>query len=306
MARTVLFILLFIGMSGIGSQSYAQAPVLPDIIAASDKGVNVISWTCQYDGIKSIAVQRSSDSVFNYITIGYVRDLRKGQQAFIDGHPQAGDNWYRLYIGFSSDLTWYSNNIKVHIDSMTLLNKAVIPPNDSLQKYASNVQIQPQDVIASSLEPTFAPPADNTRYNNTPARPMGSPNKNATVRSTNSNYNNNNTNTPTTTAPKPAPKLNLNIPDNDNVGQYTYIKSRHVFTNPFTGHVTLELPEDDRKIYSIQFFKQGDERTPVLDVPRLRKTKVVIDKRNFQGKGVYKFILMQGTDKLEEGYISIF
>jgi len=304
MARTVLFIFLFIGLSGIGFKANAQPPVLPDIIAASDQGVNVISWTCQYDGIKSIAVQRSSDSVFNYITIGYVKDLRKGQQAFIDGHPQAGDNWYRLYIGFSSDLTWYSNNIKVHIDSMTLLNKAVIPPNDSLQKYAANVQIQPQDVIASSLEPTLAPPADNTRYNNAPAKPMASPNKNAVVRSTDNNrYNNNNNNN---TAPKPAPKLNLNIPDNDNVGQYTYIKSRHVFTNPFTGHVTLELPEDDRKIYSIQFFKQGDERTPVLDVPRLRQTKVVIDKRNFQGKGVYKFVLMQGNDKLEEGFISIF
>ncbi|MCB9045936.1 MAG: hypothetical protein H6550_07335 [Chitinophagales bacterium] len=302
MSRTVSFILLFIGFSLLGNKAIAQPPVLPDIIAASDKGVNVISWTCQYDGIKSIAVQRSSDSVFNYITIGYVKDLKKGQQAFIDGHPQAGDNWYRLYIGFSSDLTWYSNNIKVFIDSATLLNKSVIPPNDSLQKYAANVQIAPQDVIASSLEP-MAPPtpvtnntnnntANNNGYNNT--RPM-------TARS--NNYSNN---TNTAPAPKPTPKLNLNIPSNDDVGQYTYIKSRHVFTNPFTGHVTLELPEDDRKIYAIQFFKQGDESNPVLDIPRLRKTKVIIDKRNFQSKGVYKFILKEGSDKLEEGYISIF
>ncbi|MCB0697851.1 MAG: hypothetical protein KDC07_10830, partial [Chitinophagaceae bacterium] len=202
----------------------------------------------------------------------------------------------------SSDLTWYSNNIKVFIDSATLLNKSVIPPNDSLQKYAANVQIAPQDVIASSLEP-MAPPtpvtnntnnntANNNGYNNT--RPM-------TARS--NNYSNN---TNTAPAPKPTPKLNLNIPSNDDVGQYTYIKSRHVFTNPFTGHVTLELPEDDRKIYAIQFFKQGDESNPVLDIPRLRKTKVIIDKRNFQSKGVYKFILKEGSDKLEEGYISIF
>lgn len=281
MGRTVFFILLSIVLSGIGYQSYAQAPVLPDIIAASDKGVNVISWTCQYEGIKSISVQRSSDSVFNYVTIGYVKDLRKGQQAFIDGHPKAGDNWYRLYIGFSSDLTWYSNNIKVYIDSATLLNKSVIPPNDSLQQYASNVQISPEDVIASSLEATNA---SNAAMSNI-SRPT---------------INNN------VVAPKTAPKLNLNIPSSDEPGQYTYIKSRHVFTNPFTGHVTLELPEDDRKIYAIQFFKQGDERTPVLDVPRLRKNKVIIDKRNFQSKGVYKFILKQGDEKIEEGYISIF
>lgn len=285
MARSVFCILLFLLVAG---NTYAQAPVLPDIAVASDKGVNVLSWTCQYDGIRSIAVQRSSDSVFNYTTVGYVRNLKKGQQAFIDGHPQAGDNWYRLYIGFSSDLTWYSNTVKVHIDSATLLNKSVIPPNDSLQKYASSINLKPEDIIATSNDAPSAP-VSTPAYNPGTVTPAARP---AT--------------TGGTVAARPAPKLDLNIPKNDEVNQYTYVKSRYVFTNPFTGHVTLELPEDSRKIYAIQFFKQGDERTPVLDVPRLRKNKVVIDKRNFQGKGVYKFILYEGTNKMDEGYISIF
>lgn len=258
----------------IGVPAMAQPPELPDIIAASDKGVNVISWTCQYDGIKSISVQRSSDSVFNYSTIGYVKDLKKGPQAFIDGHPQAGNNWYRLYIGFSSDLTWYSNTIKIYIDSATLLSKSVIPPNDSLQKYASSVKIDPGDIIASSAQQA----AENTVA----------------------------TSTGTTTPATNKPKLNLNLPKEDEVSQFTYVKSQHVFTNPFTGHVALELPDDMREPYAIKFFKQGDEKTPVLDIPRIRKNKVIIDKHNFQGKGVYKFILYKGTKKIEEGYISIF
>lgn len=285
MARFIFFSFLFVLAAGY---TFAQAPVLPDIAIASDKGVNVLSWTCQYDGIRSIAVQRSSDSVFNYITVGYVRNLKKGQQAFIDGHPQAGDNWYRLYIGFSSDLTWYSNTVKVHIDSATLLNKSVIPPNDSLQKYASSINLKPEDIIATSNDAPSAPVS-------TPAYNPGTVTPAARPATTGGNV-----------AARPAPKLDLNIPKNDEVNQYTYVKSRYVFTNPFTGHVTLELPEDSRKIYAIQFFKQGDERTPVLDVPRLRKNKVVIDKRNFQGKGVYKFILYEGTNKMDEGYISIF
>lgn len=285
MARFVFFSFLFVLAAGY---TFAQAPVLPDIAIASDKGVNVLSWTCQYDGIRSIAVQRSSDSVFNYTTVGYVRNLKKGQQAFIDGHPQAGDNWYRLYIGFSSDLTWYSNTVKVHIDSATLLSKSVIPPNDSLQKYASSINLKPEDIIATSNDVPSAP-VSTPVYNPGTVTPAARP---AT--------------TGGTVAARPAPKLDLNIPKNDEVNQYTYVKSRYVFTNPFTGHVTLELPEDSRKIYAIQFFKQGDERTPVLDVPRLRKNKVVIDKRNFQGKGVYKFILYEGTNKMDEGYISIF
>lgn len=277
--RFILLILLIAGFSAQG-QTIAEPPVLPDIIAATDKGVNVISWTCQYDGIKSIAVQRSQDSVFNYKTVGYVKITRKGRQAFIDGHPDAGDNWYRLYIAFNSDLTWYSNNIKIHIDSNILLEKGVIPPNDSLQQYASNVKITREDIIASSQETTAIAnasiAADRPSINN---------------RSIEANK---------------APKLNLNIPKAEQGNQMSYIKSRYVFTNPFTGHVTLELPKDSRKVYSIQFFKQNDPRTPVLDVPRLRESDVVIDKRNFQGKGVYKFILKQSGENIEEGYISIY
>lgn len=296
MLRSALYrfiILSFLIGSAYGVQ--AQAPQLPDIIAASDKGVNVLSWDCQYEGLKSIAVQRSSDSVFNYKTVGFVKNLKKGQQAFIDGHPQAGNNWYRLYIAFSSDLTWYSNTIKVYIDSATLLAKSVIPPNDSLQKYASSVQISPEDVIASSTAPPPSSPAAAAAANNANSAPT-------TViagRTVATNITNNNT-----AAPKP--KLNLNLPKDEDVNQFTYIKSKHVFTNPFTGHVALELPDDLREPYAIKFFKQGDERTPVLDIPRIRKTKVIIDKHNFQGKGVYKFILFKGPNKLEEGYISIF
>lgn len=288
MSKSVLFRFIILALFiASGSAVKAQPPVLPDIIAATDKGVNVISWTCQYDGIKSIAVQRSSDSVFNYTTVGYVKNLKKGTQAFIDGHPNAGSNWYRLYIAFSSDLTWYSNNIKVSIDSATLLEKGVIPPNDSLQKYASSVKIDPADIIASSL--------DNNNSSSTTTGTTG-----------NTTINTGTTATATTNPTKSTPKLNLDIPMGEENNQMTYIKSRHVFTNPFTGHVTLELPQDTRQVFSIDFYKQGDERTPVLSIPRLRKTNVIIDKRNFQGKGVYKFILNQGTDKLEEGYISIY
>lgn len=286
MFRTVLNSVLISFFSILtASQAYAQTepPVLPDVIAASDKGINVISWTCQYDGIKTIAVQRSADSVFNYSTIGYVKNLKKGTQAFIDGHPQPGANWYRLYIAFSSDLTWYSNNIKVVVDSATILEKGVIPPNDSLQKHASTVQINPEDIIASTLEPA-APTVGNVSVAGRPN--ISSPAVGGNITS--------------------SPKLNLNLPKDDEVNQFTYVKSRHVFTNPFTGHVTLELPDDMREPYAIKFYKQGDERNAVLDIPRIRKSKVIIDKHNFQGKGMYKFVLFKGTVQIEEGYISIF
>src|SRR3569832_952559 len=102
------FCLLGFLLSFIVTTSFAQ-PVLPDIFGVTQKGVNILSWVSQYDGVKSSAVQRSSDSVYNFATIGYVKNLKKGNQGFIDGHPTPGTNWYRLYIVFSTDLTWYSN-----------------------------------------------------------------------------------------------------------------------------------------------------------------------------------------------------
>lgn len=261
-------------------------PVLPDVVGASSKGINVLSWTCQYSGLKSIAVQRSGDSVFNYVTIGYVSDLKQGVQSFIDGHPNPGDNWYRLYIAFSSDLTWYSNRIKIHIDSATLLEKGVIPPNDSLQKYAATIKIDENDVIASSFE---------TESNSSTPATGSSTNVSATT---------------TTDETKPVYKeksnLSINIPKDDATAQMAYVKSKYVFTNPFTGHVTLELPLNTRSTYAIKFYTQNNSNTPVLDIPRIRQKQVIIDKRNFNKKGIYKFVLYEGYSKMDEGYITIY
>lgn len=283
---SIIILCLFLGSSN-GLLAQNTLPQLPDMIASSDKGINVLSWMCQYEGLTSIAVQRSDDSVFNYVTIGYVKNLRKGVQAFIDGHPKPGDNWYRLYIAFSSDLTWYSNRIKINIDSATLLEKGVIPPNEELQKYASSVNLKPGDVIA------------NTKEKDIPTSTMATGNMSTINNSRDHTY------TPKT---KPKPDLQLNIPSEETSGQMAYIKSRYVFTNPFTGHVTLELPADTRLVYSIKFFKQNEPQNPILEVPRLREKKVIIDKHNFQEKGIYKFELYEGQwkTKMDEGYITIY
>lgn len=214
-------------------------PLLPDMASMMEKGMNVVTWTAQYDGIKSIAVQRSADSIYNYVTIGYVKNLKKGIQGFIDGHPLPGNNWYRLYIVFNSDLTWYSNRVNMPVDSATLAKQThVLPPNDSLQK------------LLNSLSLTNA------------------------------------------------------IADPSSISAYTYVKSQYVFTNPFTGHINMELPDFKNHQYAIKFFDQKNKQ--ILEVPRVPESPVVIDKRNFQRKGVYKFELYKDKQKMETGYITIY
>lgn len=237
-------------------------PVLPDIVGVTEKGINVLSWTNQYDGLKSIAVQRSQDSVFNYTTLGYIKDLKKGTQAFIDGHPMPGDNWYRLYIIFNSDLTWYSNRFNLVVDSLDIAQKGVIPPNDSLQKLASSVKVEP-----SAPEIGVPKTRDDSLKNL-------------------------------------VKKLKISIPSAEAFSAYTYIRSKYVYTNPFTGHVNMELPKPNTKPYVLQFF--DGEKKKVLEMRGITRSPLIIDKRNFQKKGVYKFELSQDSTLVEKGMITIY
>lgn len=280
------YFLLILSFTLLSFTTLAQ-PILPDIAGASEKGINVLSWTCQYDGIKSIAVQRSADSVYNYSTVGYVKNLKKGLQAFIDGHPAPGKNWYRLYIVFNSDLTWYSNRLNLVVDSADIRNKRVLPPNDSLQKLAANIKIEARPV--TSERPVTSTSATGTTTSGTTT----------TTTTTTS------TSAPASTSPAVAPRIVLTIPDDGSeIEGVSYIKSQHVFTNPFTGHVNLELEDYNRHHYSVNFYNDKEKR--VLEIPRVTEPQIIIDKRNFQRKGIYKFELRQDRKVLETGYITIY
>lgn len=218
----------------------AQA-VLPDIQSQTQKGINILSWVCQYEGIKSIAVQRSADSIYNFATIGYVKNLKKGVQGYVDGHPLPGKNFYRLYIAFNSDLTWYSNRIKVYIDSSQLMEKSVLPPNDSLQKMLGSMVSEGGTSINTSAITT-----------------------------------------------------------------YTYTRSQYVFTNPFTGHINVELPDNTafQDVFSLKFFNQDNAK--IFEVPKVSEQSVILDKRNFQRKGLYKFELLKNSKVIESGFVTIY
>jgi hypothetical protein len=248
-------------------------PILPEMTGATDKGINVLSWICQYDGIKSIAVQRSSDSIFNYVTVGYVKNLKKGPQAFIDGHPAPGANWYRLYIVFNSDLTWNSNRFRLDVDSAAIIAKGVLPPNDSLQKLAARVKVDSTIVKRGNIVTT-----------------IDSGSKAYTVDSL--------------MADVPKLLISISIPDPDEIDAYSYLKSQYVFTNPFTGHVTLDIPNAAKHHYSVTFF--NNENKQIMEIPKVTAPQVIIDKRNFQKKGLYKFELREDRKKLESGYITIY
>jgi len=247
--RSFLFSLLI-----VFSFTAAQAqPLLPEVTIASNNGINFLSWSCQYDGIRSIAVQRSPDSVFNWTVIGFVNNIKKGPQAYIDGHPRPGKNFYRLEIVFNSDLHWFSNTVQLFIDSSALQNQPVLPPNDSLQ----------HNVAALLKSGVMA-----------------------------------------TAGPNDSVAVKVSIPETKDAQAFSFPRSQYVFTNPFTGHINVELGALGGHKYSLEFF--NDKNKMVLEIPRISEPTVIIDKRNFQRKGLYKFQLYKDKELMETGYVTLY
>lgn len=254
--------------------------MLPDMASVTQNGINILTWTCQYDGVKSIAVQRSSDSNLNYITIGYVKDVKKGVQYYLDGHAKAGANWYRVKLVFGSDLSWTSNRIKIVVDSAQVAKGRILPSNDSLQGLASKFSTKKVEVTDSA---TGKVGKKTVIINSTVTGKTKDTSQAGSVLK---------------------PVLTLEIPDIENVNAYTYIKSQYVFTNPFTGHVNIEIADAKTAKYSLEFFDNKNKM--ILEVPKIAEPNVILDKRNFQKVGMYKFELYKEKVKLETGYITIY
>ncbi len=222
--------LLFFSLRGIAQ------PVLPEISVITNEGINILSWNNPYEnGIKSIAVQRSADSNYNFSTIGFAANLKKGVQSYIDAHPMAGKNWYRLIILFNSDMDWKSNLGHVIVDSAAIANRKPLLPDDSLQKLI----LQAGNAAAI--------------------------NDLATV---------------------------------------TYPKSQYVFTNPFTGNINIEIEDAIKESYLLIFYSTDDKE--VLRIPRVNDRVVILDKRNFQTSGLFKFKLFKNKEEFDKGYITIY
>ncbi|MCW3121741.1 MAG: hypothetical protein JWQ38_1233 [Flavipsychrobacter sp.] len=300
-AERFVFILLFLCT---GMRTTAQ-PTLPDIAASADKGIVVISWNCQYSNIKLIAVLRSADSVSNYTTIGNVKNLNKGLQAFVDGHPAAGKNYYKLSIVFKSGLNWRSNHCSISIDRSLLESSLKLPSNDSLQhftvteeKTAPNKTAQQNNTGAGNAEQKNTP--QNTPTTEVPKHKISVsfdegvielPDiKNAIVKDTIKPL-----------LPKHKVVISFGEPE-ENIS--VNIKSQYIFADATTGHVNMFLPDDVNKTgYSVKFYNAQNKM--IFEVPRIKAPKIIIDKRNFQGKGTYKFVLRKDGLELETGFVTL-
>jgi hypothetical protein len=243
---------------------HAQFPDLPGVHIVTVNTQNVLKWNSTYDGLEFIAIQRSKDSIRNFTTIGKLPKPKKGHLFYTDTKPMPGRNFYRLQISFGGDVEWYSNVCAATVDSALL---AVAMANaaklDSINR-------------ATNPLPTSKPIA-NTNTNTSPATTNTTP-------------------TPVNNEPPPPPPPPKPVP-------FYYTPSTQVFSNPYTGHITIQLSDAADKKYKLFFYDQ--DKKEVLRVTRIQESLLILDKNNFNRRGVYSFTLFNGTETVEQGYVTI-
>lgn len=146
----VKFLNLFTLLACIAITGNAQKQ-LPELELITEQAENLLSWYCQFDGVKAISVQRSSDSVRNFTTIGMLNNPKKGNQFYRDLHPVVGKNYYRLSIEFGSDLEWFSNTYKCVIDSASFM-KAILEKTKLAEQKAAELRLLEQATAAKKIQ----------------------------------------------------------------------------------------------------------------------------------------------------------
>ena len=262
-----VFLVWFIPVSTWGQ------PLLPSVRSEVHDGVVQLSWTSQYDGIKSIGVKRSTDSTGNYKSIGELRSPQKGVQQFEDNSPESGSNYYKLNITFTSGLNWTSNTCSVHISSTTAESRGIYSAGlvSDLLPDSQSVAVKPGSI------------ADHVGIRSEQG------NVDAIILLDHRQF------------IRPKVLISYEEVDFDNC---SFIIPKHIRIEPETGHVSASIPDDYRtRQYSITFYNMSGSEA--LVIPQLNASVSIIDYRNFRAKGRYKFVLRKDGVEMEGLFIKI-
>ena len=121
------------------------------------------------------------------------------------------------------------------------------------------------------------------------SKPIANTNTNTSPATTNTTPTPVNNEPPPPPPPKPVP--------------FYYTPSTQVFSNTYTGHIIIQLSDAADKKYKLFFYDQ--DKKEVLRVTRIQQPMLILDKNNFNRRGVYSFTLFNGTETVEQGYVTI-
>lgn len=147
MRRLQFIFFLFLILTGAGS--FAQ-DTLPKITVRNISNKVIVSWKNSYGAnISNINIQRSYDSIKNFITIGSVLEPMNRENGFVDSKVLNPNMFYRVFVAFEGGRYVFSKSYRPTSESIT---ETQVPPVVTVEEY------KPEENIPST-PPSIAPGA---------------------------------------------------------------------------------------------------------------------------------------------------
>lgn len=146
------FFLLIVG-SGLVAQD-----TLPKITVKKVSNKIIISWKTNYGAnISTINIQRSSDSLRNFTTIGSVLEPMNRENGYIDTKAPGLNMFYRVFVAFEGGTYVFSKSYRPVIDTALVGKSDVLPlpigiKPDSIK--TDSVKVKPLPVIPKGFVPS--------------------------------------------------------------------------------------------------------------------------------------------------------
>ena len=119
MRFVILFLLLLMSKSAI----VLGQDTLPRVSVINFNKNIVISWNNPYTSLTNINIQRSSDSLKDFKTIGTVLDVKNKTNGFVDSKPLTGHLFYRLFLSFEGGMYIFTKSSRPMIDTSKVIQK---------------------------------------------------------------------------------------------------------------------------------------------------------------------------------------
>ena len=151
MLKTIFVGILFCTL--ISGKVLAQ-DTLPKISVILYNGKAIISWKNTYTiQISNINIQRSTDSIKKFVTIGSVLNPMNEENGYVDNKMPTGKIFYRVFIAFEGGNYLFSKSYVPTLDTAKRTNKEIIEFENEMiikQRAEFKLEITPNKKITLS------------------------------------------------------------------------------------------------------------------------------------------------------------
>ncbi len=260
MQKKLLFVfMLTVAFAG---NTFAQ-DTLPRISVKNISSQIIISWKNNYGAnISNINIQRSHDSLKNFITIGTVLNPLNKENGYVDRSATNPNMFYRIFVAFEGGTYFFSHSHKPVID---------IP-----EKLATDTTYKPEMAPANKevIDTANKPASDNFTkqlIENTGSERMAVPAKGQDL-----------------IPARKFPKL---------IKPMGFVPSKFIYANK-ENNLIISLPDYDKVKFSLRFFDDKDR--PVFEIKKITEPYLIVEKVNFRHTGWFYYHLYDDGILLEK------